>query len=68
MTKSEMEYLDWGLLGPLLLFLNQYFSNFLPEYICLWAAMIWGTYDLIKYCSQVCLLLLLFFILLISTE
>uniref|UniRef100_A0A182T937 Uncharacterized protein n=1 Tax=Anopheles maculatus TaxID=74869 RepID=A0A182T937_9DIPT len=35
MTKSEMEYLDWGLIGPLCLFLNQYFNSFLPEYYVL---------------------------------
>lgn len=55
MTKSEMGYLDAGLMGPLLLFLNQYFNCFLPEYCVLWIAMIWCTYDLMRYCSQVCL-------------
>uniref|UniRef100_A0A336M2Y2 diacylglycerol cholinephosphotransferase n=1 Tax=Culicoides sonorensis TaxID=179676 RepID=A0A336M2Y2_CULSO len=55
MTKSEMEYLDWGLIGPLFLFLNQYFNNFLPEYWVLWFAMIWCTFDLCRYCAQVCL-------------
>ncbi|KOB71204.1 Choline/ethanolaminephosphotransferase 1 [Operophtera brumata] len=36
MTKSEMEYYDWSLLGPAMLFLNQYFNNAVPEYlICL---------------------------------
>ncbi|XP_037037898.1 choline/ethanolaminephosphotransferase 1 isoform X5 [Bradysia coprophila] len=55
MTKSEMGYLDAGLMGPLLLFLNQYFNCFLPEYCVLWIAMIWCTLDLMRYCSQVCL-------------
>uniref|UniRef100_A0A1Q3FTS1 diacylglycerol cholinephosphotransferase n=1 Tax=Culex tarsalis TaxID=7177 RepID=A0A1Q3FTS1_CULTA len=55
MTKSEMEYLDWGLIGPLCLFLNQYFNCFLSEYWVLWFAMIWCTVDLIRYCGQVCL-------------
>lgn len=55
MTKSEMEYLDWSLLGPLLLFLNQYFNSFLPEIAILWFALIWGTQDLLKYCTQICL-------------
>ncbi|XP_063696938.1 cholinephosphotransferase 1 isoform X1 [Culicoides brevitarsis] len=55
MTKSEMEYFDWGLIGPLFLFLNQYFNNFLPEYFVLWFAMIWCTIDLCRYSSQVCL-------------
>lgn len=53
MTKSEMGYLDAGLMGPLLLFLNQYFNYFLPEYCVLWIAMIWCTMDLMRYCSQV---------------
>ncbi|XP_038114066.1 cholinephosphotransferase 1 isoform X1 [Culex quinquefasciatus] len=55
MTKSEMEYLDWGLIGPLCLFLNQYFNCFLSEYWVLWFAMLWCTFDLIRYCGQVCL-------------
>uniref|UniRef100_A0A1L8DYA7 diacylglycerol cholinephosphotransferase n=2 Tax=Nyssomyia neivai TaxID=330878 RepID=A0A1L8DYA7_9DIPT len=54
MTKSELEYFDWGLLGPFMLFLNQYFNNFLPERIVLFGAAAWCTFDLIKYCSQVC--------------
>ncbi|KAJ6645749.1 Choline/ethanolaminephosphotransferase 1 [Pseudolycoriella hygida] len=55
MTKSEMGYLDAGLIGPLLLFLNQYFNSFFSEYCVLWIAMIWCTWDLMRYCSQVCL-------------
>ncbi|XP_040162227.1 cholinephosphotransferase 1 isoform X5 [Anopheles arabiensis] len=55
MTKSEMEYLDWGLIGPLCLFLNQYFNSFLPEYYVLWFCLLWCTVDLIRYCGQVCL-------------
>lgn len=55
MTKSEMEYLDWGLIGPLCLFLNQYFNCFLPEYYVLWFCLLWCTIDLIRYCGQVCL-------------
>ncbi|XP_058836579.1 cholinephosphotransferase 1 isoform X4 [Topomyia yanbarensis] len=55
MTKSEMEYLDWGLIGPLCLFLNQYFNSFLPEYYLLWFAMLWCSVDLVRYCGQVCL-------------
>lgn len=31
-----MEYYDWSLLGPAMLFLNQYFNNAVPEYIVLW--------------------------------
>ncbi|XP_058054311.1 cholinephosphotransferase 1 isoform X3 [Anopheles bellator] len=55
MTKSEMEYLDWGLIGPLCLFLNQYFNCFLPEYLVLWFCLLWCTIDLIRYCGQICL-------------
>lgn len=54
MTKSEMDYWDWGLLGPGFLFLNQYFNCFLPEHWVLWIALLWGTIDLLRYCSQVC--------------
>lgn len=53
MTKSEMGYTDYGHIGPLLLFLNQYFNNFLPEVYVLYIALIWCTYDLLVYCSQV---------------
>lgn len=53
MTKSEMGYTDYGHIGPLLLFLNQYFNNFLPEIYVLYIALIWCTYDLLVYCSQV---------------
>lgn len=53
MTKSEMGYTDYGHIGPLLLFLNQYFNNFLPEIWVLYIALIWCTYDLLVYCSQV---------------
>lgn len=55
MTKAEMEYLDWSLLGPALLFLNQYFNCIVPEIWLLWFALIWGTQDLLRYCAQVCL-------------
>ncbi|XP_053671489.1 cholinephosphotransferase 1 [Anopheles nili] len=55
MTKSEMEYFDLGLIGPMCLFLNQYFNSFLPEYYVLWFCLLWCTFDLIRYCGQVCL-------------
>lgn len=54
MTKSEMEYLDWSQLGPALLFLNQYFNCVVPEIWLLWFTLLWGTFDLLRYCSQVC--------------
>lgn len=40
MTKSEMDYMDWSLLGPTMLFLNQYFNNFFKEYYILWICMV----------------------------
>ncbi|KAL9912920.1 cholinephosphotransferase 1 isoform X3 [Glossina fuscipes] len=55
MTKAEMEYLDWSLLGPGLLFLNQYFNCVVPEIWLLWFTLIWATQDLMRYCAQVCL-------------
>ncbi|XP_075972334.1 choline/ethanolaminephosphotransferase 1 bbc isoform X5 [Anticarsia gemmatalis] len=55
MTKSEMDYYDWSLLGPAMLFLNQYFNNALPEYYVLWLCTLWVCSDLIRYCGQICL-------------
>lgn len=40
MTKSEMDYMDWSLVGPALLFFNQYFNTFIPEHIVLWLCMV----------------------------
>ncbi|XP_075212579.1 choline/ethanolaminephosphotransferase 1 bbc isoform X2 [Lycorma delicatula] len=54
MTKNEMEYLDSALVGPLMLFLNQYFNFFIPEHIVLWLCLLWVTFDLLRYSSQVC--------------
>ncbi|XP_022829550.1 cholinephosphotransferase 1 isoform X3 [Spodoptera litura] len=55
MTKSEMDYYDWSLLGPAMLFLNQYFNHALPEYYVLWLCTIWVCVDLMRYCGQICL-------------
>ncbi|XP_031640941.1 cholinephosphotransferase 1 isoform X3 [Contarinia nasturtii] len=55
MTKSEMGYTDYGHIGPLLLFLNQYFNNFVPEIYVLCLALVLCTYELLIYCSRVCL-------------
>lgn len=55
MSKSEMNYFDSGLYGPLILFLNQYFSEFFSEYFVLWVAMAWVTFDLCWYSMNVCL-------------
>ncbi|XP_050679835.1 cholinephosphotransferase 1 isoform X1 [Leptidea sinapis] len=55
MTKSEMELYDWSMLGPAMLFLNQYFNNAIPEYYVLWLCTIWVCVDLMRYCGQICL-------------
>ena len=55
MSKSEMSYFDSGLMGPLTLFLNQYFNEFITEYYVLWAAFIWCSFDLCWYSMKVCL-------------
>lgn len=50
MSKSEMNLLDSGLMGPTILFLNQYFNEFITEYYVLWIAFFLCTYDMIGYC------------------
>lgn len=55
MSKSEMNYFDSGLTGPLILFLNQYFNEFISEYYVLWVAFLWVSFDLCWYCKLVCL-------------
>lgn len=40
MTKSELYLQDTVFLGPGLLFLDQYFNNFVDEYVVLWIAMV----------------------------
>ncbi|XP_044749576.1 choline/ethanolaminephosphotransferase 1 isoform X1 [Coccinella septempunctata] len=54
MTKSEMDYTDLSLIGPTMLFLNQYFSTFITEYYVLWLCLVWVTLDLLRYCYQIC--------------
>ncbi|XP_068220795.1 choline/ethanolaminephosphotransferase 1 isoform X1 [Palaemon carinicauda] len=55
MTKSEMAYSDASLIGPALLFLNQYFNCPINENYLLYIVCIYVIYDLIKYCQKVCL-------------
>nr|XP_012142219.1 PREDICTED: choline/ethanolaminephosphotransferase 1 isoform X2 [Megachile rotundata] len=55
MTKNEMQYLDSSLIGPAMLFLNQYFNFFIKEYYVLWLCFIWVTLDLLRYSAQICL-------------
>lgn len=40
MTKNEMQYLDSSLIGPAMLFLNQYFNFFIKEYYVLWLCFV----------------------------
>jgi len=51
MTRSELQLLDTSLLGPLILFLNQYFGFLLNEYFLLWLCFILCIADLIRYLS-----------------
>lgn len=54
MTLGEILLLDTCLIGPTVLFLNQYFNYLIPEVYILWISLIIATYDLIRYCSKVC--------------
>ncbi|XP_041366519.1 choline/ethanolaminephosphotransferase 1-like [Gigantopelta aegis] len=54
MSKSEMNLFCFGLVGPGLLFLNQYFNSCLNEYFVLWLAFVIVLVDLYRYSSQVC--------------
>lgn len=54
MSKSEMEMLDCALLGPGMLFLNQYFDTFFDEHFLLWLCFFFCTFDLILYAYQIC--------------
>ena len=55
MTKSELYLQDTVFIGPGLLFLDQYFNNFLDEYIVLWIAMVISSFDMMRYFSALCL-------------
>ncbi|XP_006769432.1 PREDICTED: cholinephosphotransferase 1 isoform X1 [Myotis davidii] len=55
MTKSELYLQDTAFLGPGLLFLDQYFNNFVDEYVVLWIAMVISSFDMIMYFSALCL-------------
>nr|XP_036863031.1 cholinephosphotransferase 1 isoform X6 [Manis javanica] len=55
MTKSELYLQDTVFFGPGLLFLDQYFNNFIDEYVVLWIAMVISSFDMIMYFSTLCL-------------
>lgn len=54
MTKSELDYFDSILIGPGMLFMNQYFNTFIDEYIVLWLCLVYSIADLLHYCTIVC--------------
>jgi len=58
MTKSPIEYVDSTLIGPAMLFLNQYFNSVLPEYYVLCVCLAWTIIDLVIYsifvCKEIC--------------
>lgn len=54
MTKSEMNFPDSVLIGPLMLVVNQYFNILVSEYIVLWLCLIYSGADLLHYCTIVC--------------
>ncbi|XP_050426759.1 cholinephosphotransferase 1 [Adelges cooleyi] len=58
MTKSPIDYVDSTLIGPAMLFLNQYFNCVLPEYYVLCACLVWSVIDLSLYsifvCKEIC--------------
>lgn len=51
MTKSELHLPDTAFIGPSLLFLNQYFNNFIDEHIVLWIAMVSTRHTLSRFTS-----------------
>uniref|UniRef100_A0A8C8U7M4 diacylglycerol cholinephosphotransferase n=1 Tax=Peromyscus maniculatus bairdii TaxID=230844 RepID=A0A8C8U7M4_PERMB len=55
MTKSELYLQDTVFVGPGLMFLDQYFNNFVDEYVVLWIAMVLFSFDMIIYFSSLCL-------------
>ncbi|KAM6153255.1 cholinephosphotransferase 1 [Erethizon dorsatum] len=55
MTKSELHLQDTVFIGPGLLFLDQYFNNFVDEYVVLWIAMVVASLDMLLYFSALCL-------------
>ncbi|XP_076450716.1 cholinephosphotransferase 1-like [Babylonia areolata] len=54
MTKSEMDLWDTGMLGPLLMVVNQYFNCVVNEYLVLWLALFYITFDMWRYSFSVC--------------
>uniref|UniRef100_A0A8C5PWL7 Cholinephosphotransferase 1 n=1 Tax=Leptobrachium leishanense TaxID=445787 RepID=A0A8C5PWL7_9ANUR len=55
MSKSEIYLQDTAFIGPALLFLNQYFNSFIDEYVVLWLALAISLFELVRYCTGLCL-------------
>lgn len=49
MSKNEMQYLDSSLIGPAMLFLNQYFDFVINEYYVLWLCFVSNLLLLLLY-------------------
>lgn len=49
MTRSELVVLDSSLIGPIILFFNQYFGSWLNEYFLLVICFIYSAIDLMRY-------------------
>lgn len=61
MSRTEMELLDTSLIGPLLLFFNQYWDTYFSEYLVLWVFCIYCCLDLTYFSVQVCKQMCAFF-------
>ncbi|XP_064634347.1 choline/ethanolaminephosphotransferase 1-like isoform X1 [Lineus longissimus] len=55
MTKSEMSFLDSALIGPGMLFFNQYFNTLVNEYYVLVLCCLYSTVDIVRYSASVCI-------------
>ncbi|KAJ8299394.1 hypothetical protein KUTeg_023454 [Tegillarca granosa] len=54
MSKSELDLVDSSIVGPAMLFLNQYFNCFINEYLLLWICFIYVVQDMLRYSYYVC--------------
>lgn len=56
MSRTEMELLDTSLLGPGLLFLNQYFDTWLNEHLVLWICFVSKFGIVLRHCYSLVML------------
>ncbi|KAM7535096.1 hypothetical protein Aperf_G00000094024 [Anoplocephala perfoliata] len=54
MTKGEVTLWESALIGPILLFYNQYFNCPVPEFWALWSCMLIAVADVLTYSANVC--------------